>query len=122
MKSFDMAAILPLMIAALGFFAASIGIFRAAFAMAGFFRSAGQLLARIPQALEGQYKTQNEMLRAQERQAAALERAADLVPALERFHAAQEQVAAEIRTLYRQFRQLKDVITGERTDAEDQRS
>ncbi len=100
----DYSSAAAVILAAMGFTAACLGIFRAGWASAGFFRSASASLG--------------EVLRVQERQAAALERSADLVPTLDRFHAAQEQVGTELRVMSREMRQIRSAVLGE-TDGQE---
>lgn len=67
--------------------------------------SVGKMAERVPAQLESQARSQQGLLEASERQAAALEQTAKLIPVLDRISEREEQAGRTMRILARRFEQ-----------------
>ncbi len=99
-------------VAAIGFMAACLGIFKAGWSAGTFFTSFGKIAGLMSATMQRHMQQQDELIRLAERQAVAQERSADLVPLLERMEASYQQLGTELRVISREMRQLKDRIPG----------
>ena len=89
--------------AGLGAVAAGVGIFR-------FGASRAAVQNKAMQAFDLFISTQDRIALAQERQAAALEANAKLIPLLEAWHSQQEQTSLTLRVLSREVHELRDMV------------
>lgn len=90
--------------AGLGAAAAGVGIYR-------FGSSRGAAQSKAVEAFTMFCNTQDRIANAQERQAAALESQARLIPLLEAWHASQEQTSLTLRVVSREVHELKELVT-----------
>lgn len=96
--------------------AAGLGMMAAGIAIARFFARAEKVIEYIPGAMDRQSKAQEEMVLAHNREAAAVEKSANLVPILEQLQAEREDVGRTLRVMSRELRELRGLLTHEETN------
>jgi len=99
----NLSVILGALFTGLGVIAAGIGIYR-------FGTERGKLQTKALEAFDVFCKTQERIAVAQDRQAAAAETNARLIPLLEALHEDREQVSTTLRVISRELRELREYI------------